>query len=355
MLRVVLILLLAVLVGLVAWLERPRSTPPITGDDGRPLPESIAVLEPIRIGGLEQWLLIRGRDRSAPVLLWLHGGPGAAQIPVARAYNGALEEDFIVVHWDQRGAGLSNPRDFDPGTMTFARFIADAREVTAHLKARFDTERIYLLGHSWGTQLGLRLVRDYVEDYHAYIAVGQAVDPDATVRLAHDWLTERLQEAGDAAGLEKLASLGPPPYRDHQAYVTFAGLVTEHGGGIDVPMSELLLKALAAPEYRASDLVAWFRGANRGSGPMWREPAYANFNALSDTPRLDLPVFFLNGRRDYITPLALTRRYHDHVAAPMQDLIVFENSAHAPFFAEPQRFYSVLHEIKSQTWRGPPR
>lgn len=145
--------------SVAAWALWPASTPAIT-DDGDPVGGSIATLEPVPIGGMEQWLLIRGRHSANPVLLWLHGGPGASEMPVVPHYNRALEEEFVVVHWDQRGAGKSNPRDFDESTMTFERFVQDAHELTRHLKRRFGKKKIYLLGHSWGSHLGLVAVGD---------------------------------------------------------------------------------------------------------------------------------------------------------------------------------------------------
>ena len=186
-------------------------TPPIRGEGGRPLPASIALLEAVELGGVKQWLLIRGKDVGNPILLWLHGGPGAAQMAVARHFNRELEEHFVVVHWDQRGAGKSNPRGFDESTMSFERFIADVHELTGHLKARCGQERIYLLGHSWGTQLGLRVVQARPEDYHAYIGVSQVTSVGASHEIAHRWLRGRLEEQGRRKDLERLAALGCQP------------------------------------------------------------------------------------------------------------------------------------------------
>lgn len=125
-----LILILIIVPGLFAWM-RPTFTPAIAGD------ASIASLEIVELGGMEQWILIRGQDISSPVLLWLHGGPGAAQMPIARYFNTDLEEHFIVVHWDQRGAGKSKPSHFDESTMTFKQYLKDAHELTLYLKTRF--------------------------------------------------------------------------------------------------------------------------------------------------------------------------------------------------------------------------
>jgi hypothetical protein len=122
--------------GVVFYLGVWASTPPITDADGNEVPGSIAVLEKVTPGGLEQWILIRGTNAANPVLLWLHGGPGAAQMPLAHHIDGHLEERFVVVHWDQRGAGKSNHRGFDERTMRVERYVDDARELVEHLRRR---------------------------------------------------------------------------------------------------------------------------------------------------------------------------------------------------------------------------
>jgi pimeloyl-ACP methyl ester carboxylesterase len=186
------------------FLVRPDSTPSIRNPQGFLTEASIAFLEKIEIGDMEQWILIRGEDISNPILLWLHGGPGASQMPVAHSFNADLEKDFLVVHWDQRGAGKSNPRGFDESTMTFQQFIDDGHELTEYLIERFDKEKIYLLGHSWGTQVGIKLAQAYPQDYFAYIGVGQVVDPAATQEVSHAWLLEQIAKEGNQEDLNHM-------------------------------------------------------------------------------------------------------------------------------------------------------
>lgn len=347
---------LGVLLGVIAaaayWGLSPASTPPIKNGRGDLLPGSIAVLEKVQIGGMDQWILIRGRDLNNPVLLWLHGGPGAAQIPLARHYNGELEKDFIVVHWDQRGAGKSNPRDFDEETMTFSRFINDTHELTAYLKERFGREKIFLVGHSWGSQLGINVVQKYPEDYYAFVGVSQAVDAARGAEIAHAWLQNQFKENGNTRELQRLEELGLPPYPDHRVYVQFAGMVIKAGGGLDVGMGRLASIALRSPEYRAADYIAWFRGSTRGSGPMWEETR--DFNMFRDVPQLLLPVYFFSGVLDYNTPFELVEEYYAFLDAPRgKQLVRFENSAHAPFMAEPDKFNSELARVKEETLTPP--
>lgn len=332
------------------FLVRPGSTPPIRDQEGNLIPDSVASLEKVEIGGLEQWILVRGADVSNPILLWLHGGPGASQMPVARYLNGDLEKDFVVVHWDQRGAGKSNPRDFDESTMTFQQFIDDGHELTSYLKEHFNKEKIYLLGHSWGTMPGIRLAQAYPGDYYAYIGVSQVIDPATAQQVSHDWLVEQIEDSGNQGDLQRLEALGSLPYSDHEEYVNYIHLVDAYGGDMDVGMGELLWIALRAPEYNLGDLLAWFRGANRGSGPMWDDPGYQSYNVIKDVPRLRLPVFFFSGRDDYNTPLYVTERYFQQLDAPKgKQLVLFESSAHTRFLAEPLKFSQELLRVKEET------
>ncbi|MEW6662852.1 MAG: alpha/beta fold hydrolase [Bacillota bacterium] len=301
---------------------------------------------------MEQWILIRGRDINNPVLLWLHGGPGAAQIPVGRYFNGPLEDDFVVVQWDQRGAGKSNPIGFDEQNMTLEQFVRDAHELTQYLKKRFNKEKIFLIGHSWGMHFGIKVVRAYPGDYYAYVAVSQVVDSARGSKIAYSWLQEQIENRSNQKDIRRLTELGLPPYTDHWTYVKFAKMVEAYGGGIDVGMGKLALIALRAPEYRPGDYIAWLRGANRGSGPMWK--ATRSFNMFQEVPQLLLPVYFFSGSRDYNTPLQLVEEYLAVLDAPFgKHLVRFDSSAHAPFMGEQKKFNREMVRVKEETYRSP--
>ncbi|TVR05107.1 MAG: alpha/beta hydrolase [Spirochaetaceae bacterium] len=301
-------------------------------------------LSHVRLGGLEQAVLARGESTGLPVLLWLHGGPGAAQMPLAHRYTTELEESFIVVHWDQRGAGKSNPRGFEDATMTVEQYVQDARELTRVLQTAYRQERIYLLGHSWGTKIGLLLARDYPQDYHAFISVGQVVDSHRAQEVAYAWLSSRIEAEGHARAHRKLARLGPAPYRDHGSFVEFMGMVDRYGGGMDVGFSRLFRDALTSPYYRGGDYLRWLNGARRGSGPMW--DTYAEFSAIRDVPRVEVPIHFISGENDMNTPVNLVREYFEALDAPRGKRIhVMSDCAHAPFLGNPSEFNHVVREI----------
>ena len=350
---VVMLMLLAVTaVGLRSKLFGSGHTPEITDENGTVLPGSIADLEKIRLGGMDQWILTRGYDINNPVLLWLHGGPGSSQMPIAHACDKELEKEFIVVHWDQRGAGKSNPPDFDETTMTYEQFIADTHQLTGYLKNRFGKEKIYILGHSWGTQPGLEAAARYPEDYRAYIGLSQVVNNEMSHVIAHKWLAEQIRREENKKDLEKLEALGPPPFTDHGDFVTFIRLVDAYGGSFDRPFSRLMWIALRSPEYTFRDMLAWLNGANRGSGQMWDEAVYSSFNAIEKYPELRVPVYFFQGRHDYNTPFEATGKYYQRlVDTAGKHLIVFEDSAHTPFLAEPEKFVRELIKVKEETSR----
>lgn len=327
-------------------------TPAITDENGDIISGSIASLVKINIGGMEQSILIRGHDKNNPILLWLHGGPGSSQMPIAYKYDKELEKEFIIVHWDQRGSGKSNPTDFDENSMTYDQLIADGHQLTEYLKERLDKDKIYLLGHSWGTQLGIELVGRYPEDYYSYIGVSQVINQELDEKIAYPWLLEQIQEKDNKKDLKKLKKLGDPPFTNHDDFITFIHLVDAYGGTFALPFSKLLWITLKSPEYTFRDDLAWLDGSNRGSGKMWTEDAYSSFNAIEKYPELDLPVFFFMGKHDYNTPLEATKKYYQNLIAPRgKRLIIFEDSAHTPFLAEPEKFVQELIRVKDETYK----
>jgi pimeloyl-ACP methyl ester carboxylesterase len=329
-LRLVALALVAATAAGLIWKSLPARTPGIAG------PNPIAELVPAEIGGVKQWLLIRGADRDAPILFWLHGGPGSAQMPI-HTVTSALERDFVVVHWDQRGAGKSNPRGFDPATMTFEQFLADAHEVTALLRERVGNQPIIVLGHSWGTMLGARLVARWPGDYAGYIGVGQQVDTLRGAALALDWL------AGVAPGTDPVG-LDPQAFRDHDAYVRLMQAVERSGGGMSVSLWSMLPRALAAPEYRLPDYGRWFDGANRGSGSMWTD--YLSRDLIAEVSVMPVPMLLISGASDWNTPVPLVREWFEAVEAPHgKKLVIFDASGHAPFLTETSRFIEAVRKF----------
>ncbi len=344
-LLILLIALLLLLVGTAGLFS--ASTSPIRGPGGEDIPNSIAELDQVELGGLQQWILMRGVDQSNPVLLWLHGGPGAAQMPLAHHLDSQLEKEFVVVHWDQRGAGKSNHSRFDEGTMTFDQFFSDTHELIEYLKNHFDQDKIYLLGHSWGTMLGIEYARKHPENLYAYISVSQVVDNHRAYGISHNWLKSEIETKGSRSDKNRLQELGEPPYTDHSSHVKLAGLVGDYGGNFDISMSRMARIAFRSPEYNLRDYYRWLNGANRGSGPMWDEVFAHHIDYMTKAPVLEVPVWFLIGDKDKNTPRQLIEEYYDLIKAPRKELVIFDSSAHTPFLAEPEKFNREIINIKT--------
>jgi pimeloyl-ACP methyl ester carboxylesterase len=203
------IALLAILGCLTACTS--TSTKPIVDVQGHPLPGSIASLEKITLGGVPQWVLIRGDDAKNPILLKLHGGPGQAEMATV-GLNRLLEKDFVVVEWDQRGAGKSAGAIEPVVGMTIDQFVDDTHALAQMLLARFHQPKLILVGHSWGGVIGLKAVQKYPDLYRAFVSTGQIVNFAEGTNAGYGFLGQEAERRQDADALHALKEIGPPPY-----------------------------------------------------------------------------------------------------------------------------------------------
>jgi pimeloyl-ACP methyl ester carboxylesterase len=310
-----LVIALALLVALVVAIgyRLPGSTAAITDAQGRPVPGSIAVLEEVTLGGVRQSLLIRGQSVANPVLLFLHGGPGTSELGMLRAYNvAALEKHFTVVAWDQRGAGKSFAALEPASGMNVEQFISDARELSALLCRRFQQEKIYLVGHSWGSALGVLTVQRYPELYHAYVGIGQAVNMEEGERISYEWTLAQAEAAHDSRSVARLQEIGAPPYSGdvRSKVVAQRAILGKYGGEVHGSRRGglfIVLKCLLATEYSWRDRINYFRGIFASMRLMWRQ--ILSIDLMKQAPELKVPVYFLEGRHDYEAPSVLAERY----------------------------------------------
>lgn len=326
-----------------------RRTPPITGAQGLLVPGSIASLEPVTLGGMTQWLLIRGQQRSLPVLLWLHGGPGGAQIGWARAFQRELEKHFVVVNWDQRGAGLSYSRKVPADSLALEQFTRDAIDLANHLRERFARPQIYLVGHSMGSVLGLLAAQQAPECFQVFIGVGQIVHQDESARLAWQWALQTARERGDRKAIQQLEQLGSPPYPDGRRSMRQLNRWTDryrgqwHNGPINQAMSKPFL---LSTEYTLWDKIRYFRGV--AFSQRHAREKMTSVNLMERVPQVEVPVYFCMGRHDHVASTTLAQQYFDRLAAPRKTWIWFEHSAHYPPFEEPEAFVNMLIHIQKE-------
>jgi pimeloyl-ACP methyl ester carboxylesterase len=325
----------ALLFVLVLYLMRSR-TPDIKGPGGRRLPDSVASLEKMTLGGVEQWILIRGQDRSLPVLLFLHGGPGMPMMYLAHVFQRHLEDSFVCVQWDQRGAGKSFRNDLPTETLTVEQILSDARELVQLLRTRFGQDKIYLAGHSWGSYLGMLLVQRHPELFRAYIGIGQVVDEMRAREIAERFIRERAIETDDQEALLELNTRGAAV---HEKWLFKYGAVLYGKTGY----SSFIWAGLKAPEYGFFDIPKVGKGSSFSSRHMRYDAIRGPL--MEHVSEVQVPVYFIAGRHDYTTPSELVEEYIRVLKAPQKRLIWFERSAHFPFFSEPKEFARTLESI----------
>ena len=252
---VTIIVLLAVFVAVSQWVAH---TPPILGEDGKPLPNSIASMEKIKLGGVDQWLIIRGEDVNKPVLLLLSGGPGGSEAARFTRFNQKLEKHFVVVIWEQRGCGKSYPSLNPKADLTIEQYASDIIELSEILRARFDEQKIYLLGHSWGAIIGVRAVQQRPDLFHAYIGSAQMVDVLETDKIIYKMMMDHSIETGDSQFVQTLEAQGEPPYLGKSPIQPYSTLFGREYSVYEYPNiksedyrrdGDILLLMLKQPEY----------------------------------------------------------------------------------------------------------
>lgn len=323
-----------------------RKTPKISSSA-----RSVSCLEKVRIGGIEQWLLMRGKSVRLPVLLWLHGGPGTAQIGFAPTFQRELEQHFVVVNWDQRGAGLSYRSDIRPESMNLEQFIADAREVTEYLQDRFRQNKIYIVGHSWGSILGVKLAERFPELYHAYIGIGQVTHMIKGERLSYEYALRQAQETGHVKAVRELAALEQDYFKDYRKLkIQRKWLGVFKGVMYRQPMEKVVVpRMLRSSEYSLMDMLRFVRGARFSIKQMWQEVCDIDLESVT---KLQIPVFLCMGRHDYNTPFELAEAFFHNLQAPIKTWEWFEESAHCPNFEEPEKFNKHLIYLLRREMEG---
>ena len=320
------------------------STPPILDATGKPIPNSIAVLEKVKLGGSEEWITIRGKDSHNPVLLFLAGGPGGSQMVSERRALAGLEDRFVVVNWDQPGAGKSFDA-VDRSKLTPKRYITDARELVLNLQQRFGKEKVYVLGESWGSALGVMVVQRYPELFHAFVGTGQMVAFLENDLICYDFALSLAAERGDTKKVEQLEQQGPPPYYGNNVALKLAAYLTEtfdymsENPAITNPGFNTL-QDLAGSEYGLYDKVNFVRGMLDTFGVVY--PQLWDVDFRKQAQRLEVPVYFLIGRHDVNAPPELTKEYFNLLSAPHKELIWFERSGHSPWMNESAKFVGVM-------------
>lgn len=357
--RMLFLLIPLLLVAVVIYSQWTAHTPAILGADGQNLPGSIASLEKVKLGGVDQWLIIRGHDVNKPVLLFLSGGPGASESARVLRFNSELEKHFVVVIWEQRGCGKSYPSLNPKSDLTIDQYVSDVIELSELLRVRFKEQKIYLVGHSWGTIIGALAAQQRPDLFHAYIGTAQMVDVRATDQMIYDLVLEHSIQTGDTDFAQTLEKQGPPPYFGKSPIKPYATLFGREYQLFEVPNikdetyrreGDAIQLMLKQPEYGWLDRVYYLLGLMNTFNVVYPQLQELDFRV--DAARLDLPVYIVLGRHDMNNPSSIPEEYFNLLEAPKKELIFFENSGHGMIWEEADLFHRLMVEtILPETYK----
>ncbi len=318
-------------------------TPPFRGQQGELVPGSIAHVGYLRLGGLDQWVMIRGENVANPPLILLYGGPGLTETGFFRHFNAPLEKIFTVVYWDQRGSGKSFDRRIPRSSMTVEQFIADLDQLVDAVRKRIGKSKVAIYGHSWGSALGVLYAARFTDKVGAYVGSGQVGDWAAGEMSSYAYALAEARRLENRKALRKLSAIGPPPHTAKTLWTERTSLQRLEGQLDLRVMWNAGRILLGRPESSILDLPNLMRGFRFSLDAMWAE--VSKLNLIERVPELRMPVFFFLGRRDHWVPPETSVAYFEALKAPSKKLVWFEESGHEPFVDEPEKFNAAMAHL----------
>lgn len=320
-------------------------------EEGQVIKDSISEKVTYEIEGHEYGMFIKGVNKYNPVLLLLHGGPGLTDYFLGKDEMRALEEIFTICYFEQLGTGLSYDNQISYDDMTTERFIQDIHEVTNYLKDRFDQEKIYLLGHSFGSYLGIKMIQEYPELYHAYIGMSQITSQLESEKIAYTYMLDIYEEQGNKKRIKQMKA-----YDIFNNETDFYGYLnsnlrdlTMHELGVGTThemkhvVSGLFFPSLRCKDYTIGERINIWKGKVFSRQSALMSEVYA-FNALEEIKDVQIPIYFFAGIYDYTVVYELQKAYYDEVIAPVKGFYTFEQSAHSPLFEEMDAAIKIIKD-----------
>lgn len=314
-------------------------------------PDGIQETYKARIGGIDQWINVRGQDRDNPVILFVHGGPASPLMPTIWEFQRPLEEYFTVVNYDQRGAGktfLANDPAAVADTLHIDRYIDDAIEVAQYVRKRYHKDKVVLMGHSWGTVVGMGAALERPDLFHAYVGIGQVINVRDNERISFEYAQAQAREHGNAEAVAELESIAPYPGDQPitRERIIIARKWAQFYGGMsawrDGSAKYFFGAARLSPEYDAADARAIDDGNVFTLGRILPEFLEVDYKDVREFP---IPVVMFMGRHDYTTPSEPTAQWLARVQAPYKRGVWFERSAHMIPWEEPGKMLVSLLDI----------
>ncbi|MCC8122995.1 MAG: alpha/beta hydrolase [Oscillospiraceae bacterium] len=345
------ILIFSLLVTTAVFIRSPGVIEPYVDENNNVLTESISEKVFVEINGVEQGMIITGKSTKNPVILFVHGGPGMPEYFLSDKFPTGLDEHFTVCWWDQRGGGLSYSSDLEADNMTVAQLVDDTIAVTNYLREKFGQDKIYLMGHSWGTFIGIQAAAEAPQLYAAYIAIAQITNSYESEQIAYSYMLEQYVSMGNRSMVKKFLSYaGEVPGTFANDYLT-SSLRDEAMHKLGIGTTRNMTSVISGVFFP----VWWCRAYTVTEKiNIWRGKAVLNTTGLCGEmystditeliPSLDIPIYFISGIYDYTVSYKLANDYYGQIEAPIKAFYTFYDSAHSPIFEEPERFVQILVE-----------
>ena len=331
------------LLVLTFGIARPASTAPILAADGTRLVGSVAELTRVPIGGHSLAMMIRSDSVTNPVLLFLAGGPGGSELGAMRRHGQALEQTFVVATFDQRGTGKSYDALEPTSTLTLQQAVDDTIEVTNYLRGRFHQDKIYLVGNSWGSLLGVLAAKAHPELFRAFIGSGQMVDPLETDLIYYQDTLAWARRTGNAAVTTKVTASGPPPYTnmlDYEAILTHETDVYPYDDSREAESTGGFSTNIFVREYSLMEQLQLFPAFMDVFTVLYPQLQAIDFR--TQVTSLDVPVYLVQGGHETRARSLPATEWFTALDAPKKSLIIFEGSGHRALFQQPERFARYL-------------
>jgi pimeloyl-ACP methyl ester carboxylesterase len=335
-----------ILMGLLL-LWSPGKPEPYLDKNGSPLAGSLSEKVFVNINGVQQGMFIKSKDVTHPVLLYLHGG--LPDYFLTQRYPTGLEDDFTVVWWEMRGSGISFSAGIPLQTITLEQMVSDTLEMTNYLRQRFSKDKIYLIGHSGGTFIGIQAAARAPQLYYAYLGVAQMVNQLKSEKLAYDDMLQQFKANGNSAMVRRLEAAPvtltggtPPAYlaiRDEGMHSL--GIGTTHA--MHSVITGIVFPSFASRDYTLMEKINTWRGkARSGVASLWA--TMITTDLAQQLPELKLPVYFFEGIYDYTCSYTEAKSYFEVLKAPLKGFYTFEHSAHSPMFEEPEKMQKIIRQ-----------
>ncbi len=332
----------------VIWVHSPGREPSFETENTS---RSVTEIQHLKINGVKQRLVIRSRDTINPVLLIVHGGPGGYQVPFLYESLGVSVEDlFTVCYWDQRGSGPSYDPSLSDSTISLSQIVADGIKVSEYLKARFNHDKIFIEGQSWGTAVASFMVNRSPELYHAYIGIGQVTNTLESEKLTFDFVKNEALKRQDTAAISTLNDLGPPPYQRNEQMIEAVDLTRYfmhkyEQTQLSITQSKFMKLLLFYKGFTLKEkLKILFGDAGHSFVILW--PQAMQVNLFEDIPKWSVPAYFIQGDNDHQTETSLVKAYFDSISAPVKKYFAFEDSGHVAHWQKPLKYLSIIRTLR---------